>query len=382
MLRIVPVLLGILLLMAVTSYASAGDSSPTPGPSEAVLTVRVIHDLNENGVRDEGEPGLEGWEAGGLYFCSDVVAWKGTTDSSGAFSVAQPAPGHDCVFFEVEFGWFGHLTSYVDVRYEPGDKVEVVLLARKVGQDVALYSGRLILDGLPAAPDVEVEAWVGEERCGEAQLDSRRGITHYDLYVLGVDERPGCATDGGDVVVTVSGVGAGSLAFNSGGRRSLDLIAGPTPMYFWIDANDTPGLWRPGIPKIGDTVCGESFSVDLGSPAWDMREIYVRADASVGGCGRAGAVVSLWSQDRIVTQVMWDPGRGNKDSLRHFGDADCDGAVDSIDAAVVLQFAANLLEDLSSEGAADVDHSGRVDAVDSALLLQRNAGIIRWFAPE
>lgn len=58
------------------------------------------------------------------------------------------------------------------------------------------------------------------------------------------------------------------------------------------------------------------------------------------------------------------------------GDVNCDGNRSSIDASLILQMAAELLEDLACEGDADVDGDGRVDSRDAALLLQFVAGLI------
>jgi predicted phage tail protein len=58
------------------------------------------------------------------------------------------------------------------------------------------------------------------------------------------------------------------------------------------------------------------------------------------------------------------------------GDIDCDGSVDSIDAALVLQVDAGLLSSAQCMEFADVNDDGVVNAVDAALLLQFDAGLI------
>jgi len=58
------------------------------------------------------------------------------------------------------------------------------------------------------------------------------------------------------------------------------------------------------------------------------------------------------------------------------GDVDCDGAVTSIDAALVLQFGAGLVEELPCPAGGDVNGDGRIDAIDAALILQHVAGLI------
>jgi alpha-tubulin suppressor-like RCC1 family protein len=63
------------------------------------------------------------------------------------------------------------------------------------------------------------------------------------------------------------------------------------------------------------------------------------------------------------------------------GDVNCDGFVNSIDAALVLQFSAGLIASLSCQGAADVNQDGTVNAIDAALILQYGAGLISNLPP-
>ena len=56
------------------------------------------------------------------------------------------------------------------------------------------------------------------------------------------------------------------------------------------------------------------------------------------------------------------------------GDANCDGVVNSIDAALVLQHSALLLSSLACESAADVNGDGAINAIDAVVILQFAAG--------
>lgn len=58
------------------------------------------------------------------------------------------------------------------------------------------------------------------------------------------------------------------------------------------------------------------------------------------------------------------------------GDADCDGDVDAIDAAHVLQFEARLLNELDCADNADANHDGTAGPIDAAIILQKSAGLI------
>lgn len=73
------------------------------------------------------------------------------------------------------------------------------------------------------------------------------------------------------------------------------------------------------------------------------------------------------------------PTRTNTPPAQLVGDVNCDGQINSIDAALVLQFAAGLLDVLPCSGAADVNSDDRVNAIDSALILQMVAGLLNEF---
>jgi hypothetical protein len=56
------------------------------------------------------------------------------------------------------------------------------------------------------------------------------------------------------------------------------------------------------------------------------------------------------------------------------GDVDCTGVTTSVDAALVLQLSAALMQSLPCEGAADMNGDDRVGALDAAIILQVTAG--------
>jgi hypothetical protein len=58
------------------------------------------------------------------------------------------------------------------------------------------------------------------------------------------------------------------------------------------------------------------------------------------------------------------------------GDVDCNASVNSIDAALVLQFVAALVNTLPCPGNADVNGSGGINSIDASLILQRAAGLL------
>ncbi len=63
------------------------------------------------------------------------------------------------------------------------------------------------------------------------------------------------------------------------------------------------------------------------------------------------------------------------------GDVNCNGNVDSIDAALVLQLTAGLVGSLSCEENADANEDGTTNAIDAALILQLSAGLLLSLPP-
>jgi hypothetical protein len=63
------------------------------------------------------------------------------------------------------------------------------------------------------------------------------------------------------------------------------------------------------------------------------------------------------------------------------GDANCNGAVNAIDAAIVLQFDAGLLGAIPCEDNADANQNGTVNTIDAALILQFDAGLLGQLPP-
>ena len=58
------------------------------------------------------------------------------------------------------------------------------------------------------------------------------------------------------------------------------------------------------------------------------------------------------------------------------GDANCNGVINSIDATLILQFDAGLVDSLQCPGFADVNWDHHVNAVDATIILQIGAGLL------
>ena len=96
----------------------------------------------------------------------------------------------------------------------------------------------------------------------------------------------------------------------------------------------------------------------------------------------AEAGTLFWSAERSpVAPLLFDasvscvgPQFGGPGPTR--GDANCDGRTNSIDAVIVLQYVADLLDSLPCQQLADMDRDEDVTSLDAALILQADAGLL------
>ncbi len=75
-----------------------------------------------------------------------------------------------------------------------------------------------------------------------------------------------------------------------------------------------------------------------------------------------------------ASPIQFDSGTTSGSGL--VGDANCNGGVDSVDAALILQFSAGLIPSLGCPQNADANGDGGVSSLDAALVLQYAAGLI------
>ena len=153
-----------------------------------------------------------------------------------------------------------------------------------------------------------------------------------------------------------------------------------------IDAGDTV-VWDFSDASLPHTTteCGLSCDEPTDTPFWDSPVI---ADGSTFEVqfpfDQAGTylyrceVHPSQMRGRIIVQGTFPlPTPGPTITpMQQPGDVDCDSAANSIDATLVLQLDAGLVDALDCQQNGDVNGDSSVDSLDAALILQFDAGLI------
>ncbi len=126
-----------------------------------------------------------------------------------------------------------------------------------------------------------------------------------------------------------------------------------------------------------------------GSFHWDVLAGYYKVRATKAGCHAQGNGSQAYVDTAVLTipppatdlQIVLECGAVGPTPTPTppagvTGDANCSGDVNSIDAAVILQYVAGLVSSLPCLNLADANHSGSVDSIDAAVILQYVAGLI------
>ena len=204
---------------------------------------------------------------------------------------------------------------------------------------------------------------------------------------------------GQEASVTLSAVDVGSPGL---GAWTLDVAYDPAVVSVVACRAEYGGicneLFSQGVVRVtGISVGGLDGTVDLahmtflciaGGTSALAPSIDVFSDASLGDPWPIAAVIQggaiACTEDSptatpqpaatATPEQPAEPPGSEPDKLP--GDADCDGDVDAIDAAHVLQFEARLLSELACAENADANHDGTAGPIDAAIILQTTAGLI------
>lgn len=176
------------------------------------------------------------------------------------------------------------------------------------------------------------------------------------------------------VLEFVSVTGGGDI-LEDAGRNSLCLGPDPEDMENAIVSYACASTGGSGGP-LGSGVLATLTFVALCPGDTDLAFVPVGKDLTVDAVS-IGSILGDSIDTQGVTGEVNINGAGCVDPGVLRGDANCNGSVNAIDAALVLQIGAGLLDVLSCEANADVNGNGTIDSIDAALVLQFVAGLLR-----
>ena len=84
----------------------------------------------------------------------------------------------------------------------------------------------------------------------------------------------------------------------------------------------------------------------------------------------AGAIVAM-----LLVVLLWASPASSSLPPQTEGDANCDKVTNSIDAALILQVDAGLIDTVPCRNSADVIRDGAINSLDAAIVLQMEAGL-------
>jgi len=154
-----------------------------------------------------------------------------------------------------------------------------------------------------------------------------------------------------------------------------------------VDVGDTVRWDFSGAALTHSTTeCGASCGMPTMTPLWDSglispaspSRMFQRTFDEAGVYLYRCQVHPLQMRGRIVVGGDLPTPPGPPASA---GDVNCDENVDAIDAALILQLGASLVDDLACIQNGDVSGDGRVDAIDAAVVLQFVAGLLDSLPP-
>lgn len=135
--------------------------------------------------------------------------------------------------------------------------------------------------------------------------------------------------------------------------------------------------------------CGASCDSPTMTPLWDstfshgpmFQLTFDQAGTYLYRCevhpiAMRGRVIVINVSEETPNLTPTPPIAATPTPARRPGDVDCGGTLNSIDAALVLQFDAGLLQSLACPQNGDLNNDGRTNSVDAALILQHVAGLI------
>jgi hypothetical protein len=133
-----------------------------------------------------------------------------------------------------------------------------------------------------------------------------------------------------------------------------------------------------GVFSVDTTACPATLNIQLFGETNNLLYTLPLTEADLGADADGNGLVPCQEQP-APTPTRTAPPAATPTPQGTLGDASCDGRVNSIDAALILQETAGLLSNAPCQRSADVNHDGQINSIDASLVLQYAAGLINRF---
>ena len=291
----------------------------------------MFNDLNENGIRDPGEPGF--FSPMLEYWGGDVVL-RLEPDLEGNFRSVEPADLYPELPYQplemtaciarpeppdgyrltapppVPCGPDGCVTKVSDQLFQCQD-----FGFHLVDAQGAYFGGNVWRNATPVTPGSTIIARVGNTVCGQGFVWDAYWGTAYSVIVRSAQVRNGCGIDGAEVHFSLDGEEIPTVGRWHTGGQELDLVIGPSFAQFEGAVRQPLPLAGPCPDElvqayIGDVLCGEAVAV-AAYGGWDNPwfTLVVLPEALRPGCGREGDIVRFTVDGRPALETaVWGEG--------------------------------------------------------------------------
>jgi len=133
-----------------------------------------------------------------------------------------------------------------------------------------------------------------------------------------------------------------------------------------------------GVFSVDTTGCPATLDIQLFGENNNLLYTLSLTEADLGADSDGNGLVPC-EEESAPTPTPTGAPTATPTSQGVLGDANCDGTINSIDAAIILQVTAGLLASAPCAQNADVNHDGQINSIDASLVLQVAAGLLSGF---
>jgi hypothetical protein len=277
-----------------------GTAEPTPGLAANQLVVRVIEDVNGDGLPQEGEPPLNGVQINGG--CSDGISTY-TTSVDGSAVVFNNA----CFRVERRFGWLPTTPASVQLPEDYDHSRILYFMMQDFGDQVMEVQGEAIIAGLPAVDPTFSRQAAPFGECAYTYYEAYEVITPVTVIVVGSPQRSDCPAVGDEFAIMMRDAPSPPIVFQSGATVDGTFVASGDSMRIYANDIDSVSVADFETATINHD-CGAIVPLTGFVPQGSVR-VFVLSDEVRSGCGASGRRVLFMRRGKPLDPTLqWEAG--------------------------------------------------------------------------